>query len=180
MFEFVIGSLIQHRKNTCKINDRRLGVKTGAKRKFPTGNPSPAPTHPHRTHDTTDQWRDRRWWLGRFLKKCLTVYSNASNVHSLHLERMKRFVNKSWGHGKLKADESMLSSRNASNYNGFVEMKRDQVWRIGSVLVHVSQLSSSRVRWTWRLGSVLVHVSQLTCFRMRLIWRIGSFLVHVS
>ena len=39
-------------------NYRRLGVKTGAKREFPTGNPSPAPTHPHRTHDTTDQWRD--------------------------------------------------------------------------------------------------------------------------
>ena len=29
-----------------------------------TGNPSPAPTHPHRTHGTTDQWRDRRWWPG--------------------------------------------------------------------------------------------------------------------
>ena len=26
----------------------------------PTGNPSPAPKHPHRTHDTTDQWRDIR------------------------------------------------------------------------------------------------------------------------
>ena len=33
----------------------RLGVKTGAKRRTPTGNPSPAPTHPHRTHDATDQ-----------------------------------------------------------------------------------------------------------------------------
>ena len=55
-----------------------------------------------------------------------------------------------------------------------------QVWRIGSVLVHVSQLSSSRVRWIWRIGSVLVHVSQLSCFRVRWVWRIGSVLVHVS
>ena len=36
----------------------------------PTGNPSPAPStqHPHRTHrthDTTDQWREIVWWLGR-------------------------------------------------------------------------------------------------------------------
>ena len=37
---------------------RRLGKKTGAKRESPTGNPSPAPTRPHRTRDTTDQWRD--------------------------------------------------------------------------------------------------------------------------
>ena len=22
--------------------------------------------HPHRTHDTTDQWREIVWWLGRF------------------------------------------------------------------------------------------------------------------
>ena len=47
----------QNKINLDLIN-RRLGVKTGAKREFPTGNPSPAPTHPHRTHDTTDQWRD--------------------------------------------------------------------------------------------------------------------------
>ena len=40
--------------------DRRLGKKTES----PTGNPSPAPTHSHRTHDTTDQWRDPRLWLG--------------------------------------------------------------------------------------------------------------------
>ncbi len=30
----------------------------------PTGNPSPAPTHPHRTHDTTDQWREVVQCLG--------------------------------------------------------------------------------------------------------------------
>ena len=34
----------------------------------PTRNPSPAPTHPHRTHDTTDQWRETVQWLGRFWK----------------------------------------------------------------------------------------------------------------
>ena len=39
---------------------QRLGVKTGAERRTPTGNPSPAPTHPHHTHDTTDQWREIR------------------------------------------------------------------------------------------------------------------------
>ena len=30
-----------------------------------------------------------------------------------------------------------------------------------SVLVHVSQLSGFRVRWVWRIGPVLVHVSQI-------------------
>ena len=43
-----------------KRYNRRLGVETGAERMTPTGNPSPAPTHPHRTHDTTDQWREIR------------------------------------------------------------------------------------------------------------------------
>jgi len=33
------------------------------KLKAPTGNPSAAPMHPHRMHDTTDQWRDPFWWL---------------------------------------------------------------------------------------------------------------------
>ena len=44
---------------------RRLGKKTES----PTGNPSPAPTHPHRTHDTTDQWYEAVRWLGRFWRK---------------------------------------------------------------------------------------------------------------
>ena len=48
--------------------NRRLGKMMGAKRESPTGNPSPAPTHPHRTHDTTDQWREIREWLARFLR----------------------------------------------------------------------------------------------------------------
>ena len=62
---------------------RRLGVKTGAERRTPTGNPSPAPTHPHRTHDTTDQWRDRRLWLGRFFENFLPVRGSrpTSNCH---------------------------------------------------------------------------------------------------
>ena len=55
-------------------------MKTGAERRTPTGNQSPAPTHPHRTHDTTDQWRDRRWWLGRFLEKSVALRADASNV----------------------------------------------------------------------------------------------------
>ena len=161
-----------HERNNQWINE--LEDRKRAQR--PTGNPSPAPTHPHRTHDTTDQCRDRRWWLGRFSKNVWrsdsprpTSIGFISGVCIVLLLKVE-----------LKVSSSMLSSRNASNYNGFVDMKRDEVWRIGSVLVHVSQLSSSRVRWTWRIGSVLVHVSQLTCFRMRLIRRIGSFLVHVS
>ena len=40
-------------------DDRRLGVKTGAERMSPTGNPSPAPiAHATTRHDTTDQWRE--------------------------------------------------------------------------------------------------------------------------
>ena len=35
----------------------------------PTGNPSPAPTHPHRTHDTTDQWREIRLVASPILEK---------------------------------------------------------------------------------------------------------------
>ena len=46
---------------------RRLGKK----RRLLTGNPSPAPTHPHRTHDTTDQWRKIRLVAGPILEKCL-------------------------------------------------------------------------------------------------------------
>ena len=42
---------------------------------------------------------------------------------------------------------------------GFVNSWFFQVWRIGSVLVHVSQRSSFRMRWIWRIGSVLVHVN---------------------
>ena len=53
--------------------NRRLGVKTGEKREGPTGNPSPAPTHPHRTHDTTDQWRETRLVARPILEKCLAV-----------------------------------------------------------------------------------------------------------
>ena len=48
-----------------------VGGENGAKRSPPTGNPSPAPTHPHRTHDTTDQWREVVQWLGRFWRKVL-------------------------------------------------------------------------------------------------------------
>ena len=72
------------------------------------------------------------------------------------------------------------------------------LWRISSVLVHVSQLRWSIMFWTrvcvrvssavyllcflnvWRIGSVLVHVWQLSIFRVSDIWRIGSVLVHVS
>ena len=52
-------------------------------------------------------------------------------------------------------------------------------WRIGSVLLHVSQFWGFRVHWVWRIGSVLVHVSQLSCFRVRWVWRIGSVLWKV-
>ena len=73
---------------------KRSGAET------PTGNPSPAPTHPHRTHDTTDQWRDPRLWLGWFFKKCPALWPNASNVQGAppHFSAtlMKRFLNKSW------------------------------------------------------------------------------------
>ena len=59
------------------------GWLTGSERMPPTGNPSPAPTHPHRTHDTTDQWRDPRWWLGWFLKKSVPFWPDASNVQCI-------------------------------------------------------------------------------------------------
>ena len=72
----------------------------------------------------------------------------------------------------------MLVSRYKNK--GFVNSWYSQVRRIGSVLVHVSQLSTSRVPYIWRIGSVLVHVSQLSNSTMRWIWRIGSVLVHMS
>ena len=52
-----------------KFNLSEVGGENGAKRSPPTGNPSLAPTHPHRTHDTTDQWRETVQWLGRFWRK---------------------------------------------------------------------------------------------------------------
>ena len=49
-------------------DDRRLGVENGAERRPPPGIQAqrPSPSHrTHRTHDTTDQWRDDIWWLPR-------------------------------------------------------------------------------------------------------------------
>ena len=37
----------------------------GAKREFPDRESKPSTQHPHRTHDTTDQWREILLWLGR-------------------------------------------------------------------------------------------------------------------
>ena len=34
-------------------------------RRFPDRESKPSTQHPHRTHDTTDQWRETLWWLGR-------------------------------------------------------------------------------------------------------------------
>jgi len=64
-------------------------------RRTPTGNPSPAPTHPHRTHDTTDQWREIRL-VSRpvFGKMSSFPVPPASNVElvSTMLSCTKRYV----------------------------------------------------------------------------------------
>ena len=47
----------------------------------PTRNPSPAPTRPHRTHDTTDQWREIVLVASPILEKMSSVaVPLASNV----------------------------------------------------------------------------------------------------
>ena len=49
-------------------DDRRLGVKAGTKWRLPNREYKHSAHAPHVTtrHDTTDQWRDPFWWLGRF------------------------------------------------------------------------------------------------------------------
>ena len=54
---------------TCNFWLQNGRSEVGKKAQRPTGNASPAPTHPHRTHDTTDQWRETVQWLGRFWRK---------------------------------------------------------------------------------------------------------------
>ena len=73
MREYAISPRPLLSSKSFKHVSRRLGVKSGAERRTPTGNPSPAPTHPHRTHDTTDQWRDIRLVARPILEKCLPL-----------------------------------------------------------------------------------------------------------
>ena len=39
------------------------------RRNVPNRESKPSARHPHRTHDTTDQWRETVQWLGRFWRK---------------------------------------------------------------------------------------------------------------
>ena len=147
-------------------------------RRFPNRESKPSAQHPHRTHDTTDQWREVVQWLGRFWRK---VSLSGRPPRPTSKLRKWRLVHEmlviimvslgTWsGHGI-----SMLVSRYKNK--GLVNSWFFQVWRIGSVLVHVSQLSNSRVRWIWRIGSVLVHVSQLwwsSMFWKRVCVRVSS------
>ena len=62
-------------------------MKTGAKRRSPTGNPSPAPTPRH----DRSIGRDLVGWLGRFLKSCRVLRSptrptSSSQIHGLKLD----------------------------------------------------------------------------------------------
>ena len=59
---------------------RRLGVKNGAKRRPPPGKQAQRTSHPHRTHDTTDQWRDPRLYTGWFSPKTVVFVPTASSV----------------------------------------------------------------------------------------------------
>ena len=54
-----------------------------------------------------------------------------------------------------------------SRYNnkGFAKSWYFQVWRIGSVLVHASQVSSFSMRWIWRICSVVWVTLQTSGFR---------------
>ena len=79
-----IGTDVATRKSRNDYNKpKRTPNKSevGKKAQRPTGNPSPAPTHPHRTHDTTDQWREIVLVASPIFEKmsCFAVHP-ASNV----------------------------------------------------------------------------------------------------
>ena len=62
----VIASRILFAAYTLRVSE--VGGGNGAERRPPPGIQAqrPSPSHrTHRTHDTTDQWRDRFRWLGR-------------------------------------------------------------------------------------------------------------------
>ena len=83
----------------------------------------------------------------------------------LHLRRMYCFSTKSWAHGKLMVRWNHVLLKNDSNYNGFGEMKKDEgIWRCDPRYKNRVFLNPcfDQVR---RIGSVLVHVSQLWCSR---------------
>ena len=99
-----------------------VGGEKRSEAETPTGNPSPAPTHPHRTHDTTDQWRDPRLSLGLFLKKSVPFWPDASNVQQasphVSVTLMKRFLTKSWDEGYFKSRPNSFGAYIVSSIRG--------------------------------------------------------------
>ena len=58
------AAVLANKLDALHLCKSEVGGEQRSEAETPTGNPSPAPTHPHRMHDTTDQWRDPRLWLG--------------------------------------------------------------------------------------------------------------------
>ena len=98
-----------------------VGGENGAERSPPPGIQAerPSPSHrTHRTHDTTDQWRDRFRWLGR-TEADFPIALRAS-------------PNGAPSRGRVVAVFSFVFTR---NYNGFVEYM-ESTW---CLFVHFSQ-----------------------------------------
>ena len=74
--------------------NRRLGVENGAERRPPPGIQAQRPAPAHRTHDTTDQWRDLRLRLGRSAAYFPTLLPNpkkTSRVSGEYLASIRSF-----------------------------------------------------------------------------------------
>ena len=77
-------------------DDRRLGVENGAERRPPPGIQAQRPAPAHRTHDTTDQWREIFLRLGRsaaYFPSHPRSPKNTSRVPSIMSFILVRFYN---------------------------------------------------------------------------------------
>ena len=95
-----------------------VGGGNGSERRPPPGIQAQRPSPSHRTHDTTDQWRDRFQWLGRTEAQNLTLrvlHEIPSRASGELLEYMETFF-------------FIL----AWNYKGFVEYM-ERTWRVHGV-----------------------------------------------
>ena len=123
---FILQASFLNKVSIC----RRLGVKTGAERRPPPGiqaqRPAPAP---HARHDRS---MARSSLVSRpIFEEKFIVLADASNVQGCHLgcqwPKCIVLLNKVELKVRWRRWQSMLSSRNVSNYNAFGEDK--ERWR---------------------------------------------------
>ena len=77
-------------------SNRRLGVENGAERRPPPGIQAQRPAPAHRTHDTTDQWREIFLRLGRSAAYFPSIHrspKNTSRVSGMMSFILARFYN---------------------------------------------------------------------------------------